>query len=132
MKKHLNLIFSLLILTALLILPYFVFAQTAPSSEISPMAARLNTVAGGGGYSTGENAGLFTIIGTIISAVLGLLGVIFVILIVYAGFEWMTAAGNETKIEKATATIKHTVIGLIITLSSWAIWEFIFWNFIMK
>lgn len=96
------------------------------------MAEKLKTVAGGGGYSTGENTGLFTIIGTIISAVLGLLGVIFVILIVYAGFEWMTAAGNETKVEKATATIKHSVIGLIIVLSSWAIWDFIYWNFIMK
>jgi ABC-type nickel/cobalt efflux system permease component RcnA len=45
---------------------------------------------------------------------------------VIAGFTWMTSSGNEEKIKKATATIKAATIGLILTLSAWAIWKFIF------
>lgn len=128
MRKHLNVIFSLIILTALLILPYLVFAQTA-----SPMLDKLNTVAGNGGYSVDNpDAKLMTIVGTIIQAALSLLGAIFMIIMVIAGYNWMMASGNEQKVEKAQNMIKRAIIGLIITLSSWAIWSFIFNYFISK
>lgn len=131
MRKHLNLIFSLLILTSVLVLPFFVFAQSATTDSDS-MLGRLETVAGGGGYNTGETGGLMIVVGTIIQAALGLLGAIFIILVVIAGYGWMTAAGNEEKIKKAVTKIKQAIIGLVITLSSWAIWSFIFNNFIKK
>jgi hypothetical protein len=134
MRKHFKTISSLLFLTTILILPYFVFAQasTTPISENSSMLNKLNSVAGNGGYNTGTNAGLMVVIGTIVQAVLSLLGAIFIILMIYAGIVWMTASGNETKVEKAQGMIKTSIIGLIITLSSWAIWSFIFTNFIAK
>ena len=127
MRKHLKGFSSLLILTGLLILPYFVFAQTetTPPSG-SPMLNKLSTVAGLGGYATGENSSLMIVVGTIIQAALGLLGAIFIIIMVIAGYQWMTASGNEQKVEKALSSIKRAIIGLIITLSSWAIWTFIF------
>lgn len=128
MKKHLNLIFSLLSLTTLLILPYFVFAaDTSPT-----MLERLQSVAKSGGYATDGSTGLLAIIGLAVNAILGLLGAIFLILMIFAGFQWMTASGNEEQTKKAVGTIKHAIIGLIITLSSWAIWTFIFEGFIMK
>ncbi len=68
---------------------------------------------------------LFSLLGLIIGALLGLLGVIFIVLIIYAGFNWMTASGNEDKITKARSTILHAVIGLIIIISSYVIWNFI-------
>ena len=133
MRKHFQIISSLLFLTVILILPYFVFAQdVATSSENSSMLDKLSSVAGNGGYNTGANGGLMVVIGTIIQAVLSLLGAIFIILMIYAGIVWMTASGNESKVEKAQGMIKTAVIGLIITLSSWAIWSFIFTNFIAK
>jgi len=128
MKKHLKTIASLFILTAILILPYFVFAQDSQTEE--SMLNRLNTVAGKGGYVIGEAANLNTVIGLIIQAVLGLLGAIFIILMVYAGYTWMMASGNEPKIEKSKNMIQAAIIGLIIVLSSWAIWAFILANFI--
>lgn len=132
MRQHLKPFFSLLILTALLILPYFVFAQEV-SSEGVGMLERLNAVAGGGGYATGESGGgLMGAVGLIIQAALGLLGAIFIILMVLAGYGWMTASGNEQKVDKAVTKIKQAIIGLIITLSSWAVWNFIFNNFISK
>ena len=115
---------------AILVLPYFVFVQTSEAEE--GMLNRLNTVAQTGGYVTGEGSSLPYVVGLIIQVVLGLLGAIFVILMVYAGYTWMTAAGNEPKIDKAKDMIQTAIIGLVITLSSWAIWTFIFNNFINK
>jgi len=65
------------------------------------------------------------IIGRIINIVLGLLGVIFLGLTVFAGFQYMTAAGNEEQAKKAMALLKNAVIGLVIVLVSWALTLFI-------
>src|SRR3990167_2093173 len=61
----------------------------------------------------------------IIRIVLGFLGIISVILVIYAGWLWMTSAGDERKIERAKAMLKNAVIGIIIILLSFAIVSFI-------
>lgn len=66
-----------------------------------------------------------TIIGRIISAVIGLIGVVFLILMLYAGLMWMTARGNAERAEKAKDTIARAVIGLIIVASAYAITSFV-------
>jgi hypothetical protein len=58
---------------------------------------------------------------SIIQWVLGLLGLGAVIMILYGGFTWMTAGGNEEKVEKAKKIITAAVIGLVIILVAWAI-----------
>jgi cytochrome bd-type quinol oxidase subunit 2 len=62
----------------------------------------------------------------IISAFLSILGVIFVILIIIAGYNWMTAAGDEQKVTKAKDTIRRAIIGLIIIVAAYAITYFVF------
>ncbi|MDP2656723.1 MAG: hypothetical protein Q8P11_04125 [bacterium] len=59
-----------------------------------------------------------TIIGLVIQVVLTLLGIIFLILSLYAGFLWMTAAGEKEKVEKAQSMLMQAVIGLIIVLAA--------------
>ncbi len=66
-----------------------------------------------------------TIAARVINIALGILGIIAVLLIVYAGFKWMTAGGDEEKITDAKKILKNGVIGLAIILSSWAIATFI-------
>jgi len=61
-------------------------------------------------------------LGTIVQVVLSLLGIVFIILIIYAGIVWMTAEGDEAKVEKAQKILRNSIIGLLITLSSWAIY----------
>lgn len=51
----------------------------------------------------------------------GLLALLAVIYILYAGFAWMTSAGNEEKALKAKRTISYTVVGLLVMLSAWGI-----------
>ncbi|MDD4607262.1 MAG: hypothetical protein PHS07_02945 [Patescibacteria group bacterium] len=57
----------------------------------------------------------------IINSILAFLGFIAVIIMLIGGFLWMTAAGNEEKVEKAKKTIGAGVIGLAIILLSWII-----------
>ncbi len=66
-----------------------------------------------------------TVVGLFINIVLGVLGVIFLVLTIYAGFLWMTAAGNEEQVKKAKHIVVQAVIGLVITLSAYAISDFV-------
>lgn len=86
------------------------------------MASNLETLGAASGLGTTD---LLTVIGRIIQVFLGSLGVIFLILVIYAGFLWMTSQGNEEKVEKAQAIIKSAVIGLAICLAAFSITTFI-------
>jgi hypothetical protein len=72
-----------------------------------------------------EQGDIGTIVGSVINAALTLVGVIFLVLMVYAGFLWMTARGEEDQINKAKKIIIGTMIGLIITVSAYAITIFV-------
>jgi hypothetical protein len=72
------------------------------------------------------SADVVSIVKTVIVTVLGLLAIIFICLMVYSGFKWMTAAGDPEPIKKAKETIISSIIGLVIVLASYAITYFIF------
>jgi hypothetical protein len=63
--------------------------------------------------------------GSIIQLFLGLLGLIALVIILYAGFVWMTSGGNEEKISQAKKILSAGIIGLLIILSAYAITTFI-------
>ncbi len=85
----------------------------------------LEKVAGeeGAGFNKSEDIGVIS--GRIINTALSLVGLIFLILMVYAGYLWMTARGEEAEITKAQNIIKSSVIGLIIVMSAYAITYFV-------
>lgn len=62
---------------------------------------------------------------TVIKAALALVGVIFLILMVYGGFTWMLARGNEELVNKARDTVKAAAIGLVIIVAAYSIANFI-------
>ena len=61
----------------------------------------------------------------ILNLVLGLLALIAVIMVIIGGFTWLTAGGNEEKVDKAKKIISAAVIGLIIVLLAWAVVIFV-------
>ncbi len=65
------------------------------------------------------------VVAKIIRAVLALLGLVALVLMLYAGYTWMTAAGNEEKIEQAKKILVNATIGLAIIFSSYAIVSFV-------
>lgn len=60
----------------------------------------------------------------IINVVLTILGLLVTILIIFAGFQWMTAGGNEDKVKKARSTLTNAIIGLVIIMLAWSITRF--------
>jgi len=63
--------------------------------------------------------------GQLIGSLLSFIGVVFMVLIIAAGFKWMTSGGNQTKVDKAKDLLIAAVIGLVIVLSAYAITAFI-------
>lgn len=60
-------------------------------------------------------------IASIIQIVLSLLGIVFVVLMFKAGISWMTADGNEEKVNKAKSTIINLIIGLVLVFAAYII-----------
>jgi len=73
-----------------------------------------------------ERNDIRVMVARVIRIVLELLGVIALAIIMYAGFKWMTAGGDETKIEEAKKQLTNGVIGLVIILAAFAIATFVF------
>ncbi len=75
------------------------------------------------------SASIGSILAVAIKIFLSLLGIIFVILILFGGYNWMTAAGEEEKVRKAQETIRRAIIGLIIIIMAYSVTYFVFKNF---
>ncbi|MFA6198214.1 MAG: hypothetical protein WC734_03635 [Patescibacteria group bacterium] len=100
-------------------------ASVSPSSPVQIAASDYglsNDVATDAGL---PSKGLKPTVLAVIKWILGFLGVIGVILVVYAGFLWMTAAGNDEQISKAKGIITAAIIGLIIVILAFAIVQFV-------
>lgn len=78
------------------------------------------------GPDDGYGQDLPVLIGNIIGTGLSMIAVLFFILMVYGGFLWMTAHGNEEQTSKAFDTIIAATVGLIIIMASFAITNFVF------
>jgi hypothetical protein len=61
------------------------------------------------------------VITKIINTAMLFLGIIAVVVILIAGFKWMTAAGSDDKVKSAKKILMSGVIGLGIVLGSWGI-----------
>lgn len=96
---------------------------------ILPIFALAQGVDFGTSYLSGIGLGtqdIRTTIVNILRIAYGILGVITLVLIIYAGFIWMTSQGKPDVINKAKKIIINAVIGLLIIILAAAITEFIF------
>ncbi|MCB9802462.1 Ig-like domain-containing protein [Candidatus Nomurabacteria bacterium] len=105
----------LIILTAVIfLLPDLVSAQTVSNFGVNDLVDT--------GLGTRD---IRETIALIINVILGFLGILATLIIIYAGWTWMTSQGEADKIEKAKKTIVSAVIGLVIILASYGIARFI-------
>jgi hypothetical protein len=70
----------------------------------------------------------YEVVGNIISIILSILGIVFTILIIYAGFLWMTDQGKSDQTEKAMSVIQHSIFGLIVVVAAYLITNFVLTN----
>lgn len=111
----------------LFLFPLFAcYGQSLSNSSQTSMSGQTNSFTNKSGFDLSLTVG--GMVATVITAFFSVLGIIFVSLMVYAGYNWMTAAGEEEKVTKAKDTIRRAIIGLIITLSAYAITYFVFKN----
>ncbi len=98
---------------------FILFAPVVSAQGLKNAGEKLNTAATKSG--TKDTGSIDSIVGTGIRTALTLVGLIFLVLMVYAGFLWMTARGDEAKIDKAKEIISAAIIGLIVVLGAYAI-----------
>jgi hypothetical protein len=120
------LLFSLftVISTAFFVLPMTALAQiTDPGEGLDATAGKIDAFKG----QTGTNYTNFlqTKTGQVIGVVLSFVGAIFLILMIYAGILWMTAAGNDQQISKAKSLMINATIGMVIVFAAYAITTFL-------
>ena len=96
----------------------FVFSSPA----IAASDYGLGATAKAAGLKTGKS--IPEIAGQIIGAGLSLLGIVFLGLMLYGGFNWMIARGDTKRVEAAKDTITNAVIGFAIVASAYAITDF--------
>ena len=119
MKK----IFTLLLLSAIF-LSSAIFSVKAASYNFSNDSG-VDTLGKTAGYNVGTTVTPEYYVGLILSVFFSLLGIIFLILTVYAGIKWMTAQGNNSQIEQAKDTLTRAIIGLIICIVAYGITFFV-------
>lgn len=131
MAKKIIKMIKISLLQLVLFFSTFVFASAHPlqtPDDIIGDESLMSKFSKSAGFDSGSNNGtqLGETVAAVITAFLGLLGIIFIILILYAGYNWMTAAGDEQKVTKAKDTIQKAIIGLIIIVAAYAITAFVF------
>lgn len=121
-------------LTSSLLIAFMLFVLAAPIVRAEPQAESKNDLGGAlefvngaassAGFST-TGATPITVAGSLVNTFLSLIGIVFIILIIYAGFKWMTAGGNEEQVNKAKTTIINSVIGIAVVMGAWFIYVFV-------
>jgi hypothetical protein len=97
----------------------FLYAPIAHAQGLKNAGSKLDQTAKPAGVEgTGS---IDSVVGTGIRVALSLVGIIFLVLMVYAGYLWMTARGEETQIDKAKDIISAAIIGLVIVMGAYAI-----------
>ena len=134
LKKRIYLFSGLLLLTILLltIAPVHFAQMAAPGleTETETETPEVETETAGsvrlpGSNIVASNINAWETAEAMIDKLLGFLGLVAVVIILYGGFRWMTAGGNEDAVKKAKHTLTAGIIGLIIVLAAWGIARFV-------
>jgi len=113
--KKMKMFMSMMAIAFMLVVPVAVGAQFGLDE------ANFDTLQGGG-----EDVDLKDTINDVMTWLFGFLGLLAVFIVLWGGFKWMTAGGDEDKVGEAKNILKAGVIGLIIILSSYMIASFVF------
>lgn len=128
-KKLVTSVFTFLAIAIINLMPLANLPAQAASANICSqnVSAEVKAANGCGGSSTTD---LQNVIVTIINSVVAVLGLVAVVFIIVGGVNYMTSAGDASKIEKAKKTILYAVIGLVVCALAFAIVNFVVANII--
>lgn len=121
-NRHLRFIAIIAAFIGVTALVAFVFAVRPPAVHAATTTFSVESIGSQIGLG---NADLKQTVINIIKWALGFLSLLAVSYLIYGGVVWMTAAGNEQRVEKAKRIILQALIGIVIVLLSWAIVLFV-------
>ncbi|MBU0731722.1 pilin [Patescibacteria group bacterium] len=124
MKKILFSTGITLALCAMFIVPMAIHAQYQPTPVTFDPGSNVQQ-----GSQLG-NVGPVEMTANVINVALGVLGLFFLVLLLWGGFIWMNSRGNEEETSKAKKIITGAVIGLAIILTSYGLTYYIFENLV--
>lgn len=104
-------------------LPGFVSAQD--TSVGLDIANQLQSAGGSRGAGLGQPTDPRITVLLIIRTSFQVIGLLVFLYMLYAGFRWMTAGGNDEQISESKKIIRNCVIGLIIIMSAYSLTYFI-------
>jgi len=73
----------------------------------------------------GSTNSVQALMGKVITAVMGVIGSIALLMFIYGGITWMTSSGNQEKIKKGQGIIVWATIGLVVIFLSYALTRFV-------
>ncbi len=114
-----------LVYLSILLLIVFVFANfniVGASSAQDLAKTGLDNTNAEIGLAQGDPA---RTVGAALGVLLSVLGLVFLIICIYAGVLWMTAAGEKDNIAKARSMLIQGAIGLIITLGAYTVTAYV-------
>ncbi len=85
----------------------------------------LKTAAGTAGLPGKPSGGLEQAIGQIIGSVMGIVGSILFVYMLYGGFRWMVAGGDSAAVGKAQAIIRNAIIGIAIIIFAYTLSNYV-------
>lgn len=75
---------------------------------------------------------LLQFVASLIRVFLGILGVILLVMIIYAGFLYATAAGDEERASSARNTLLYAIIGIVIIAGAWILSDYVISNVLLQ
>ena len=111
----------------LMFLCFFFFLPTASANVFDAIQNKLVDFNDGAQLpaNVSQSENIIVLIISIINVALTFLGLIFIILILYGGFTYMTAAGDSKRTEKAIGILRDSVIGVAIIFISYGIVNYV-------
>jgi formate-dependent nitrite reductase membrane component NrfD len=76
------------------------------------------------------NTDLMAMIYSIINWAVGIAALICVVILIVSGYKYITAAGDENKVESATKTLTFAIIGLVVCFIAVILVQFVIKNII--
>jgi len=119
MRKKLTLLILPAFFILFVVFPVLAVTTTDPNLSVDSVVS-LNNPLASAGVTTPQQ-----LIGKIISAVLGVIGSIALLMFIFGGLVWMTAGGNEKKVSQGRDILMWAAIGLIIIFISYAAVRFL-------
>ena len=109
--------------TSILFFSFFFIQDTYAVRTLQNNDYFLDKVVEKTGVQTEDN--IPTLAGNLIKNALSLVGLIFLGLMVYGGFLWMTARGEEEQVSKARKTVTAGIIGIFVIIAAYGITTFV-------